>query len=272
MLFLVSVISILVSRVWSAPAQFDWGLSDNEEPVDSNIAIQANLNCGSLVRGLNNADCQYMQKIGFSNQGVNAQSNNGKAWIGNNAPYTFTFINRASKPSPVPVTVVIWVRDGSNDYTSMDMRHRRPTITYSLPRVGDKVTIAMPANVNGAFAALTDHKTTLHFTGQIYNTWGEFSTGKWATVDVSREVNMNGNVMEMKASNGCVSNMNRCVFKCKSGNTCGARGTYLLQNCESGSQPGAGRGNDPFTHDPSGGCGGWGYHGKGHVDVSLGRN
>lgn len=224
------------------------------------------------MRGLNKGDCEYMQKIGFIGQGINAQSNNGKAWIGNNAPYTFTFINRATQPSPVPVIIVVWVRDNANDYYSMDMRRKRPYITFSLPKVGDKVTISMPANVNGAFAALNNRQTTLSNTGQIYNTWGEFSTGQWATIDVSREINMGGNVMEMKASNGCVTNMSRCVFKCKRGNTCGAKNSYVLENCASGSQPGAGHGTDPSTGDPSGGCGGWGYSGKGHVDVFLGRH
>jgi hypothetical protein len=151
----------------------------------------------------------------------------------------------------------------------MDMRHKRAYITYSLPEHGDKITISMPANVNGAFAALTNRQTMLNDFGQISNTWGEFSTGKWASVDVTREINMSGDRMHIKASNGCVSDMNTCVFKCKRGNTCGNRGTFVLEKCEAGSQPGAGHGKDPVAHDPSGGCGGWGYRGKGHVDVSL---
>lgn len=147
------------------------------------------------------------------------------------------------------------------------MNKRQAQITYSLPAAGDSVTISIARDISGGFSTLHNHETTLSQWGQIYNTWGEFTTGEWATVDVSRLVNMSGNEIAITvADNGCVSDMNRCSFHCKSGNTCGDSGTYLLVDCENGSQPGASYGSWDGIN-PEGGCQGWGQNG--HVDVVL---
>jgi hypothetical protein len=222
--------------------------------------------CSSLVTGLSSADCQWMSSIGMAGQGTNAVSNNGNIWIGGDGPNTFTFTNQASSPSAVPVTLILW-DNPANDYQSSFMNVRTPKISYSLPNVGNSVTISLANGVSGGWAALNNRATTLSQYGQIYNTWGEFTTGSYATVDVTRLVNMGGNTMSVKVSTGCVSNMNTCVFTCNSGNTCGDSGSYSLLNCAAGSQPGASYG--VYDGNPSGGCQGWSN--GGHLDISLGR-
>lgn len=222
--------------------------------------------CDGLVPGLNAQDCQWMSNIGMAGQGDNVLSNNGYIWIGNDGPNTFTFTNEATNPSPVPVTLILWDMP-PGDYESSFMNVRRPKVSYSLPNIGDSVTISLVNGVSGGWAALNNHATTLSQWGQIFNTWGEFTTGSYATADVSREVNMEGNSMSIRTSGGCVSNMDTCVFTCYSGVSCGDPGTYQLLNCAPGSQPGASYGL--FDGNPSGGCQGWSD--GGHLDISLGR-
>ncbi len=148
------------------------------------------------------------------------------------------------------------------------MNVRRAQVSYSLPTAGASVTVSAARDVSGGFAALYGHNTRLSQWGQLYNTWGEFTTGQWATVDVSRLVNMGGNAMEITVrNNGCVSDMNRCSFWCRGdSNECGDSGSYDLVGCDSGSQPGANYGSYDGIN-PDGGCGGWGDNG--HIDVVL---
>ncbi|RYP37234.1 hypothetical protein DL767_003053 [Monosporascus sp. MG133] len=266
----------------------------NQTIVDSILRAP---NCASLAYGLTLEDCDWMSQIGMANQGVNPTWNNGLIWIGNDGEYTFTFTNDASYPGveDVPLTVIIWNfppgdYEGNHDseplftpvtqsvhmkerfqltlFTASFMNVRQPQISYSLPRTGDSVTISVARDVSGAFGALHGHTTTLSQWGQLYNTWGEFTTGDWATVDVSRLVNMGGNDMEITVrDNGCVSDMNRCSFWCKNNMlTCGDSGTYDLVNCDPGSQPGATYGSWDGIN-PDGGCQGWGN--GGHLDIVL---
>lgn len=91
--------------------------------------------------------------------------------------------------------------------------------------------------------------------GQISETWGEGTFGEqWSTVDVSREVNMNGRPMKIVTPQ-CVSDMDTCVFKCSNGESSCMYG-YSLVNCATGSQPGAGAGS--YEGAASGGCTGMG--------------
>ncbi|RYP66062.1 hypothetical protein DL769_006124 [Monosporascus sp. CRB-8-3] len=238
----------------------------NQTLVDSILRAP---NCASLAHGLTLEDCNWMTQIGMADQGVNPTSNNGLIWIGDDGEYTFTFTNDASYPGvqDVPLTVIIW-NFPPGDYEASFMNVRQPQISYSLPRTGDSVTISVARDVSGAFGALHGRTTTLSQWGQLYNTWGEFTTGEWATVDVSRLVNMGGNDMEITVrDNGCVSDMNRCSFWCKNNMlTCGESGTYDLVNCAPGSQPGATYGTWDGIN-PEGGCQGWGN--GGHLDIVL---
>ncbi|KAJ3490201.1 hypothetical protein NLG97_g5828 [Lecanicillium saksenae] len=235
--------------------------------VDAAAAAAA-FGCGKLQPHLNKADCEHMAKIGMAGQGINSLKPNGKAWIGGGGPNTFKFTNRATHPSAVPVTVVLWAWNGDRDYQAMCVNVRRPYITVSLPKPGDSIVISVANNVVGGFAALNNHATILSNAGLVYNTWGEFNTKGDSTVDVSREVNTRGNVMSIRASNGCVSNMSKCVFLCKNGGVdhCGDAGSYHLTNC---GPPNPGAHTDNGGAD--GGCSGWGNHGK-HLDVDLGRS
>jgi hypothetical protein len=201
-----------------------------------------------------------MSAIGMAGMGTNAKAANGGVWIGSQGPNIFAFTNKAA----VAVTVIIWTQ-AAGDYQSSFMNARKPAISYSLG-AGQTVTISMANGVSGGWAALYGGKTTLSQYGQINNTWGEFTTGGYATVDVSREINMAGNTMSITVgSTGCVSNMSKCVFQCKSGNTCGASGTYNLVGCAANSQSGATFGTN--SGNPSGGC--QGFNNGGHVAVAF---
>lgn len=198
-----------------------------------------------------------MSSIGMVSQGANAVSNNGGIWIGSDGANTFTFTNEATNPSDVSVILVLWNADG---YDGSFVNAYTPAITYSLPNIGDSVTISVANSISGAWAALNNHATTLNEYGQIFNTWGEFTSGDYATVDVSMEVNTAGNSMSITVDeNGCVSDMTTCVFQCTAGTSvqsCGDSGTYELTNCAVGSQPGATYG--VYDGNPSGGCQGLG--------------
>ncbi|KAK7750497.1 hypothetical protein SLS62_007576 [Diatrype stigma] len=226
-------------------------------------------NCGSLAFGLTLDDCEHISSIGMADQGLNPTTNNGLIWIGNDGDYTFTFTNAAGYAGAdnVPVTIVIW-NFPAYDYEASFMNVRQPQISYSLPMTNSSVTISVARDISGGFAALQNHNTALSQYGQVDNTWGEFTTGDYATVDVSRLVNMAGNAMDITVrDNGCVASMDRCVFECKNGaDSCGDSGTYDLLGCDNGSQPGATYGSYDGVN-PDGGCQGWGANG--HLDIVL---
>ena len=192
-------------------------------------------------------------------QGLNPTSNNGIIWIGSDGPNVFTFSNSGGNNS---VTLIVWDAP-SGDYLSSFMNAVSSQVSYSMS-YGDTVDISVANGVSGAWSALYNYGTTLSQYGQINNTWGEFTTGSYATFDVTREVNMAGNAMSISTT-GCVSNMTTCVFECDSGNTCTDSGTYELLNCDPGSQPGATYGDD--GGNPSGGCQGWSN--GGNLNIAL---
>ncbi|KAI9737224.1 MAG: hypothetical protein M1818_005756 [Claussenomyces sp. TS43310] len=218
--------------------------------------LKRSFDCSSPVSGLTTADCQHMSDIGFVSQGVNPTSDNGAIWIGSDGPNTFTFENTAG----VDVTLVIWNQATGASFVSAN----QPAITYSIADQ-DSVEISMDNSVSGGWAGLYNQITTLNEAGSVYNTWGEFTTGDYATVDVSREPNMGGNAMSITLDSGCVSDMNTCVFECISGNTCYESGTYSLVNCANGSQPGATIGS--YDDNPTGGC--QGFNDGGHMTITF---
>lgn len=200
-----------------------------------------------------------MSAIGMYAQGVNSYSNNNNIWVGGDGPNLFTFTANAG----VDVTLIFWANP-NGDYSSSFMNVRQPMVSYSLSD-GQQITISMANGLSAGWAGLYNDITTLSEYGQVYNTWGEVTTGDSATVDVSREVNMGGNGMSITLDSGCVSNMNTCVFECNSGNACGDSGTYSLVDCAAGSQPGASYGL--YDGNPSGGC--QGFSNGGHMSVSF---
>ncbi|KAM3429080.1 hypothetical protein MY4824_008448 [Beauveria thailandica] len=218
--------------------------------------------CSTPVWGLTHQDCQHMSDVGFGSMGKNMDGDNGVIWVGDDGHTTFTFTNRAG--ADACLTVVVWLH--TDDYVSSFVNVRQPHVTWSLPGHGDSVTVSMAPGISGAFAALHRGVTVLR-DGQVFNTWGEWSTGPHATVDVSRQPRMDGNRMEIETAGGCRANMDRCVFKCRHANRCGPEGDWYLENCEAGSQPG----NPHFGFDHlgkhSGGCGG--YENGGHVQVDF---
>ncbi|KAK3936438.1 hypothetical protein QBC46DRAFT_366924 [Diplogelasinospora grovesii] len=208
--------------------------------------------CGNPVWGLAQDDCQWMSQIGMAGMGINAGGNNGHVWVGGDGPNTITFWNR----SPVRIIALLW--NGDQSWVNV----AAPQISWSLAP-GQAVTISAANGVAGGFSALYNHQTTLR-DGQVYNTWGEFSTGNSATVDISRLPNMSGSAMDARVGTGCVTNMNTCVFVCSNGqNRCGGPGEYALINC---SGPNTAYGLDP-NGQPGGGCQGWSN--GGHIDVDF---
>lgn len=231
-------------------------------------AAAQNFDCNFPARRLNRGDCEYLQRIGFSNQGANADRPGNGAWIGSDGAYTFKFTNDANHPGPVGVIIVLWLMEGPKDYQASFVNARQPRITVSLPNQGDSVVISLAEGQIGAWAAVNGHNTVLTQYGQISNTWGEFNTKRVGnTFDISKEVDMQGNFMEIRANNGCVANEDLCVFKCINGaRSCGNAGEYKIFNCGP-PNPGAQSAPDGMN----GGCSGWGNNGRGHLDVSLRR-
>jgi hypothetical protein len=184
-------------------------------------------------------------KIGICSAGTNANSNNGQAWLGSDGQYTNNFMNNASEA----VILVVWGSAGSWVNTI------QPLITQSISP-GESLLVSFANGASGAFSAIYSD-TTLN-NGQIFNTWGEYTLGgSYSTVDVSREVNMNGHGLEIQTPQ-CTTNMNTCVFVCSSGTSC--EFGYELQNCAIGSQAGANYGTANYGSGsvPSGGCSGIG--------------
>ncbi|KAK3346863.1 hypothetical protein B0T25DRAFT_613514 [Lasiosphaeria hispida] len=223
-------------------------------------AVSNQFSCGPLAYGLSAEDCEYMAAIGMAGQGQNAiGERDAGIWIGSEGPNTFTFVNTAE----VPVTVIVWYRAEGDDRSSF-VGARAPKISYSLPFANDAVDISLGNEVPGGWSALYNRSTELTPYGQINNTFGEFSTGTYATIDVSRLVTMSGNPMTVKVSSGCVADMKTCAYACNSGtDSCGAAGTYNLLNCRGTN---AVQSIDP-SGDPTGGCQGW--TDGGHVDIML---
>lgn len=101
--------------------------------------------------------------------------------------------------------------------------------------------------------------------GQVSDTSVEHTFNTYGTVDVSREINMNGQTpISISFSNGCTSSMTSCVFQCLSGNTCGDPDTYHLVNCSGpGSNPGK---PDAAGNIVDGGC----LMGSGKATMTIG--
>lgn len=223
---------------------------------------QAQFSCDALVEGLSLEDCEHMASMGMFAQGDNSfaeEDDPHGIWIGDDGPNTFLFVNEAG----VPVTIIMWYM-APNDGQASFMNVKAPKITYSLPWSGDAVVVSLANGVAGGWSAIYDRSTMLSEYGQIDNTFGEFSTGAYATLDVSRLVNMSGNSMTVVVQDQCVANMTRCVYSCFDGTqSCGEAGTYNLLGCRG---PNAVESVDLYGN-PTGGCQGWSY--GGHVEIVL---
>ncbi|KAG9256201.1 uncharacterized protein F5Z01DRAFT_498460 [Emericellopsis atlantica] len=229
------------------------------------ISLQA-ADCNAPVAGLSFEDCLHMNNIGMAGMGDNPFWNNGYIWIGDDGSNRFRFTNTGG----VPRTLILWdFADG--DYQSSFMNVRRPKISYSLPSSGSSVTISVGSGISLGYATLNNRQTTLSRWGQIFNTWGEATTGNgWpgsATIDVSRLVNMNGNPQSVRVA-GCLADMEWCSFQCKNGlSECGESGSYDLLRCTPDVNPDSGTGW--VNGNPEGGCYGW--DNGGDIYINLGN-
>lgn len=256
MRFILFALAGLVSLGMCAPI-------DTLDEDSTGILTKRNkFTCDKLVEGLSRDDCNRMANIDMAGQGQNAKEATEKGiWVGKNGHTKFAFKNK----SKGRVTLIVWSK-ASGDFQSSFMNALKPQVSWSLaPDQG--LTVSLNAGVSGGFAGLYENNTTLSQWGQIFQTWGEFTTGKWATVNVSRLVRMDGNPLSIRTPIGCVTDMDKCVFVCKdSKNTCGERDTYQLKNCGPGSQPGANYG-EKFGQ-PEGGCQGFEEPGS-EVSIEL---
>lgn len=190
---------------------------------------------------LSTASTSLLSAIGLTNTGTNAATNNGAVWLGGDGPYVNDFINSSGQE----LILVLWGVAGSW------VNAVKPLITVTIP-AGAVQTVSFANGASGAWAPIYPD-TKMSQWGQISETWGEFTfNGQWSTVDVSREVNMNGHSMSI-FDGQCTSDFGRCVFQCKGGVSTCLTG-YELFNCAPGSQPGAQIGQ----HDgaDTGGCSG----------------
>ncbi|KAL8314611.1 hypothetical protein RB597_007118 [Gaeumannomyces tritici] len=174
--------------------------------ISNGFLAKREFSCAKTVEGLTASDCKYMSKMGMKGQGVNARKNPGSGiWVGEDGHNTFVFENE----SKGKVTVIIWNKgtlpDGKPDYEGHCMNVRVPQVSWSLAK-GEKVTVSLSKEkVSGGFAAIYEGSTKINGFGQIDQTWGEFTTGDYATVDVSRLIRMDGEPMSMRTSVGTVS-------------------------------------------------------------------
>ncbi|KAK0616782.1 hypothetical protein B0T14DRAFT_604990 [Immersiella caudata] len=243
---LAAVVLGLAAVVAAAPAQ----------EVTSSLSPRA-FNCNNPVTGLNKGDCEYLSRIGFAGMGSNPTNSDSRIWIGNNGPNIFTFTNRAS----VDIVLVLW--DSSNGYASSFVTAHAPKLTYSIPR-GSSINVSLANGVTGAYSAIYDRTTVISPNGQVFNTWGEFTTGNHATIDISRLINMGGNSFSARVSTGCVADNSRCAYICKWGkNTCWESGTYDLIGCIDQKNN-----NAWYGANPEGGCAGW-DSGSGRISAEF---
>jgi len=192
------------------------------------------------------ADATILTTLGFVSCGINAVTNNGAVWLGADGPYTNDFQNNSTEP----IILTIWT--GATSWVNAN----QPQITVSLPP-GSLQTVSFANGVSGAWAGV--YPTTKLVMGQVSETWGEFTfSGIYTTVDVSREVNMNGRGMRVETPQ-CLTDMATCVFVCTDGTTT-CKDNYNLVNCAPGSQPGANFGT--YGGKASGGCSGMGTSAK----------
>ncbi len=90
--------------------------------------------CSSPAWGLDRGDCEHMSAIGIAGQGQNDRSNNGRVWIGNDGPATFTFYNRVDPPASV--VLLTWDMYGSDDYQAMCLNARTPRLSLTIAAGG----------------------------------------------------------------------------------------------------------------------------------------
>jgi len=171
--------------------------------------------------------------------GQNAVANNGEAWIGPDGDFVEEIINASGED----IIFVCWGNMGSW------INAQAPLITHSIG-AGQKITVSFAAGAIGAFAAV--YSDTQLVDGQVSSTWREHNFGPWATVDVSKEVYMNGREISTTTPVGCETNFEKCVFECAAEGVLSCMTDYKLVNCAGGSQVGAQFGQ--FDGADSGGC------------------
>jgi hypothetical protein len=190
-------------------------------------------------RGLQDRDISSLLSLGITKTGVNSQTPTSNVWMGSDGKFTNEFTNESGEN----MVLVVWGVAGS---WVGGLNPVQPLITVSLAP-NEKTTLSFAEGASGGWAGIYSD-TTVNL-GQIFNTWGEFTFGGTSsTVDVSREVFMNGRNMTI-VTPGCVSDMNTCVFVCKNGAaSCWLE--YELLNCHAGN----GGGSDAAAMN--GGCNG----------------
>ena len=195
----------------------------------------------NLPSGLGAVEAAYLNGTGMKAPGLNPknQTDGYDIWISEDGPNTFTFMNNATNGTSL--ILVVWDHDPESTTDSSFLTMRAPNITHPIPH-GQNFTISVANNVSGAWAAMYVNSsapeywpdTNLNKYGQVNGTWGEFKTGRNATIAVSRLVNMRGRPMSVDIEGSkCVANHSKCAFTCYNHLTCdrGVPGDYYLSGC-----------------------------------------
>lgn len=205
------------AAAYSAPAP-----AVTTQAVKANKASKQVEAAGAFVNGLIDDITDWFGELGIGSLGVNADSNNGACWLGDDGQYTATFKNNAAQD----IVLVCWKDMGFTINTI------QPLLTVKLPQgKAQKVSFG---SVSGACAPAYKGMAKSTFGGPK-ETWFEYTFGGgFPTFDVSREPNMQGLSISATAQKStCVSDMETCVFKCKNGSdSCGQAGEYGMFNTE----------------------------------------
>lgn len=151
-------------------------------------------------------------------------------------PFVVEFENKSEQD----VVVVVWSGSSQNGaVNAMFVGAHQPDVTHTLQAnttttVSFNPAVAEGNAISGGFAAVRTSVGLTEFSGQIDDTFGEYTfttASQFSTTDVSRLINMKGNKMEIfnyksKADAkteepACASTMDKCSFVCPDGaNNC----------------------------------------------------
>ncbi|KAF2279098.1 uncharacterized protein EI97DRAFT_361017, partial [Westerdykella ornata] len=202
-----------------------------DKPEENKSPIQA---IGDFLEGLTDGIEDFCKQKGISNPGKNDKSPNGGIWLGH-SEWSANFHNAGKED----VWVTCWKE---NSFTGMTINVNQPEILIKIP-VGGNQTVSFAPKVASACAPIYSDTQLANF-GGVNNPWFEANFGPTdgsfvGTFDVSKNVNMNGDIIEAHGSK-CVSDMNTCVFECKDKSVQSCTTGYELRNC--GASNGGGQG------------------------------
>ena len=154
--------------------------------------------------------------------GILPAVSNGQVTVGTDGPYTSQIVNSASQS----FDLVCWLAS-----TEGFVKAYNPSVVTTVAP-GASTTLTFANGATGACAPVYA-STTLTANGQINNTWWEWTFEPSGTMDISREVNANGNAISSHSPAGCTASLTNCAFVCPAGESSCAVG-YEVTGCTGG--------------------------------------